>query len=129
MKTKYFNYIAFALVVIWIMYNLYEGNKYDDEIEKNGIETEITFEELSVFKLKEGLLNDRNKPFRLIEANEVKKQNEHKDWIAQAGVYFRHKKNENYYSFRKITYADGSVSGSTDFDIFTVNELNSKLHE
>lgn len=95
----------------------------------NGIETEITFEELSVFKLKEGLLNDRNKPFRLIEANEVKKQNEHKDWIAQAGVYFRHKKNENYYSFRKITYADGSVSGSTDFDIFTVNELNSKLHE
>jgi hypothetical protein len=39
MKTKYFNYIAFALVVIWIIYNLYEGNKYDDEIEKNGVET------------------------------------------------------------------------------------------
>ncbi|MBE9575489.1 hypothetical protein [Flavobacterium proteolyticum] len=39
MKTKYFNYIAFALVVIWIMYNLYEGNNYDNEIEKNGITT------------------------------------------------------------------------------------------
>ncbi len=39
MKTKYFNYIAFALVFFWIMYNLYEGNKYDQEIEKNGLET------------------------------------------------------------------------------------------
>jgi hypothetical protein len=39
MKTKYFNYIAFALVVFWIIYNLYEGNKYDQEIEKNGLET------------------------------------------------------------------------------------------
>lgn len=95
----------------------------------NGIETEITFEELSVFQLKEGLLNDRNKPFRLIEANEVRKQNEHKDWIAQAGVYFRHNQSEYYYSFRKITYEDGSVSGSTDFDIFIVNELKSKLDD
>ncbi len=39
MKTKYFNYAAFILVIIWIVYNLYQGNLYDNEIEKNGVVT------------------------------------------------------------------------------------------
>ena len=39
MKTKYFNYIAFALVVIWILYIFYQGNNYDNEIKEFGVFT------------------------------------------------------------------------------------------
>ncbi len=94
----------------------------------NGIGTEIQYDELSVAQLKEGLMNERNQPFRKIEVKEILKTNETKDWIAKAGIDNRYNK-YTYFVFRKITYADGSVSGSTDFDIFTVNELKSNLHE
>lgn len=36
MTKKYFNYSVLILVLIWIVYNLYEGNNYDNEIEKYG---------------------------------------------------------------------------------------------
>ena len=39
MKVKYFNYSDFILFIIWIFYNLYKGNLYDNEIEKNGVVT------------------------------------------------------------------------------------------
>ena len=39
MKNKYFNYLAFIVVIIWILYNLYQGDIYDKEIKNNGITT------------------------------------------------------------------------------------------
>lgn len=94
----------------------------------NGIGTEIQYDELTVAQLKEGLMNERNQPYRKIEVKEILKQNDSNDWIAKAGIDTRYNQ-YTYYVFRKITYADGSVSGSTDFDIFTVNELKSKLND
>ena len=94
----------------------------------NGIETEIKYEEITLQTLRENLLNDRNKPYRKIEVNEVLEQNEHNDWIVKAGIDNRYN-NYEYFIFRKITYADGTVSGSTDFNIFKVNQLKSKITE
>lgn len=92
----------------------------------NGIETEIKYKEITLQTLKENLLNERNKPFRKIEVNEVLEQNEYNDWIVKAGTDNRYN-NYEYFIFRKIIYADGTVSGSTDFNIFKVNQLKSKL--
>lgn len=39
MKTKYINYLAFSIVIGWILYNIYQGDIYDKEIENNGITT------------------------------------------------------------------------------------------
>lgn len=39
MKVKHFNYTVLFLAMIWIVYNLYQGNLYDNEIEKNGVVT------------------------------------------------------------------------------------------
>lgn len=92
----------------------------------NGIEAEIKYEEITLQTLKENLLNERNKPFRKIEVSEVLEQNEHNDWIVKAGIDNRYN-NYEYFVFRKITYADGAVSGSKDFNVFKVNQLKSKL--
>lgn len=94
----------------------------------NGIESEIKYEELSNEQLKENFFNDRNEIYRKIDVREVLKQNQNNDWIAKAGVDNRYNK-YTYYVFRKITYADGSISGSTEFNIFLVNELKSKLND
>ena len=47
MKIKYFNYSILFLVLIWIVYNLYDGNNYDKEIEKHGI---VTVGKITEFK-------------------------------------------------------------------------------
>lgn len=47
MKTKHFNYAAFVLVIIWIIYNFYQGYLYDNEIEKNGV---VTIGKITKFK-------------------------------------------------------------------------------
>uniref|UniRef100_UPI00404AA9B2 hypothetical protein n=1 Tax=Flavobacterium sp. TaxID=239 RepID=UPI00404AA9B2 len=50
------------------------------------------------------------------------KQNENKDWIVKYSFDTSNPEAKQFY-FKKITYADGTISGSIDFDIFTVNEL------
>ncbi|MFD2891713.1 hypothetical protein ACFS5J_06785 [Flavobacterium chuncheonense] len=47
MKTKNFNYFILFLSLIWIVYNLYEGNNYDNEIENHGI---VTVGKITEFK-------------------------------------------------------------------------------
>lgn len=47
MKTKYFNYFILFLAIIWIFYNLYNGNIFDKEIEKYGI---VTVGKITKFK-------------------------------------------------------------------------------
>ena len=103
---------------------------YPNPIENiNGIESEIKYDGLTIKQLKENLLNERNQPFRFVEAKEIQQLNDKNDWIIKAGTYYRYKQQENYYTHRKITYADGTISGSVDFDIFKVNELKAKLNE
>ncbi len=103
---------------------------YPNPIENiNGIESEIKYDGLTIKQLKENLLNERNQLFRLVEAKEIQQLNDKNDWIIKAETYYRYKQQENYYIFRKITYADGTTSGSVDFDIFKVNELKAKLNE
>lgn len=103
---------------------------YPNPIENiNGIVSEIQYDGLTIKQLKENLLNEKIQPFRLVEAKEIQQLNDEKDWIVRAGTYYRYKQYENYYTFRKITYADGTTSGSVDFDIFKVNELKVKLNE
>lgn len=94
-----------------------------------GIESEIKQEGLTVKQLRENFLNNRNEPYRLVEANEKQQLNDKNDWIVQLGTYYRYKEFEKYYTFRKITYADGTTSGGIDFDISKVNELNAKVHD
>lgn len=103
---------------------------YPNPIENiNGIESEIKYDGLTIKQLKENLLNERNQPFRLVEAKEMLQLNDKNDCIVKAGKYYRYKQHENYYTFRKITYDDGTTSGSIDFDILKVNEMNAKLND
>ena len=39
MTKKHFNYSVFILVLIWILYIIYKGENYDNEIKKFGIST------------------------------------------------------------------------------------------
>ena len=53
----------------------------------------------------------------------VFKRNEHQDIIASGSMQDVSKPMQDVY-FQQIEYADGTVSGSEDFDIFIYNELN-----
>lgn len=92
------------------------------------IEMEIRYKKLNNERLKDWIMNDQNQPYRKIEIEEIFKNNANNDWIVKADIDNRFGRNINYI-FRKITYADGSVSGSIDFDIFSVNELKTKINE
>lgn len=92
------------------------------------IEMEIRYKKLNNERLKDWIMNDHNQPYRKIEIEEIFKNNANNDWIVKADIDNRFGRNINYI-FRKITYADGSVSGSIDFDIFSVNELKTKINE
>ena len=103
---------------------------YPNPIENsNGIESEIQYDGLTIKQLKENLFSKINQQYRLVEAKEIQQLNDQNDWVVRAGTYYRYKEQENYYTFRKITYADGTTSGSIDFDILKVNEMNTKLHD
>lgn len=91
------------------------------QIEK--MELEVTKEDITLNKFKEYLLNKDNKPFVKTIVNERYKNNENNDWIAKMGIDIMFKEERKYYTFRKITYADGTESGSIDFNMFTINEL------
>lgn len=56
------------------------------------------------------------------------KLNEQGDWIASYQIDNYFFKTERY-NFRKIIYSDGIISGTSDFDIFTINELKSFLNK
>ena len=103
---------------------------YPNPIENsNGIESEIQYDGLTIKQLKENLFSEINQQYRLVEAKEIQQLNDQNDWIVRAGTYYRYKEQENYYTFRKITYADGITSGSINFDILKVNEMNTKLYD
>ncbi|WP_445720074.1 hypothetical protein [Flavobacterium sp.] len=108
---------------------LIQLNYSDPLLNIEEIESKIIKEQFSAKMLKDYLLNDDNKPFVKIIVNERFKNNEHNDWIAKVGVDKMHREEQIYYTFRKITYADGIESGSTDFDIFLVNELKTMLNK
>ena len=91
--------------------------------EINKIESKIINENMSFAKFKEYLLNKSNAAYVKVIVNERCKNNENNDWIAKMGIDKMFKEERKYYTFRKITYADGTESGSTDFNIFTINEL------
>lgn len=123
-KDKFFKaYVMNNKENIFLLMNLPDLDKKISEIEM-----EIRYKNLNIERLKDWIMNDKNASYREIEAKEIFINNANNDWIVKADIDNRFGENISYI-FRKITYADGSVSGSTDFDIFTVNELKSNLHE
>ncbi len=54
------------------------------------------------------------------------KLNENNDWIVKCSFETSNPEAKQFY-FRKITYTDGTESGSIDFNISTVNEFNTLL--
>ncbi len=91
--------------------------------EITNIESKIANENLTLAQFKEYILNKKNAPFVKIIVNEHFKNNENNDWIAKMSIDKMHNEEQTYYAFRKITYADGTESGSIDFNMFTINEL------
>lgn len=59
-----------------------------------------------------------------VKSREFYKSNAHNDWIVNYS-FATSNPHATQWCFRKITYADGTESGSVDFNIFTVNELKS----
>lgn len=59
-----------------------------------------------------------------VKSREVYKSNVYNDWIVNYS-FATSNPHATQWCFRKITYADGTESGSVDFNIFTVNELKS----
>lgn len=83
--------------------------------------------------VKEKKMNQEEYRTLILSLNDIKIKtqnyyllNEHNDWIVQCSFKPSNPKKKQYY-FRKITYSDGTISGSNEFSISTINEFNSLL--